>query len=503
MGPAKYEFGAFVFDERRKVLTKHGRTVALGRKALILLEKLLVAEGSPVSKSDLMEAAWPGTVIEESNLAVQIAALRKCLGTTSDGGEWITTVQRVGYQFTHWDSPPARAASDLVRDSRAVIAVLPFENLSSDPEQDYFADGLAQDLITDLSKVPGLVVIASHSSFAYRGSTVDLRQIAGELGARYVVEGNVRRAEDRVRINANLVDATRNSQMWAERFDAELRDIFALQDRVVARIVDALSGVLPGLSPPSIERPSKIEAHDLFVRGRLLVPQAPARNLEGRKYLEAALALEPEYADAHAWLAASYHFRWAYWNETAELLRPLARRSAAHAVDLDPRNAVAHSILGTILLYERDYAGSLAALETALEIDPSNADAWLFKGDLHVMEGRTADAIDDTEAAMRVNPHPPGYYYWFRGFVLYAARRYEEAIESLDAIKTSLSGSRRILAASLAQLGQTDRARQEAGAFLAANPLFSISHWATTQPFRKEADLQLFMDGYRKAGLPA
>ena len=407
MSPAKYEFGAFVFDGRRKVLTKHGRTVVLGRKALILLEKLLVAEGSPVSKSDLMEAAWPGTVVEESNLAVQIATLRKCLGTTSQGDEWITTVQRVGYQFIHLDGAPTSNAAADVRVTEAVIAVLPFENLSSDLEQEYFAYGLAQDLITDLSRVPGLVVIASHSSFAYKGRRIDLRQMAKELDARYFVEGNVRRSGDRVRINANLIDAPQNRHMWAERFDAELRDIFTLQDRVVAKIVEALSGVLPGITTPSIERPTRVEAHDLFVRGRLLVPQAPALNLEGRKFLEAAIALEPEYADAHAWLAASYHFRWAYWNEPAELLRPLARRSVFEAVDLDPRNAVAQSILGTILLYERDYAGSLAALEAALRIDPNNAEACLFKSDLHVMEGNTEDAIGEAEMAMRLNPEPP------------------------------------------------------------------------------------------------
>jgi tetratricopeptide (TPR) repeat protein len=171
-------------------------------------------------------------------------------------------------------------------------------------------------------------------------------------------------------------------------------------------------------------------------------------------------------------------------------------------VELDSSNSVAHGILGTVLLYDKDYAGSLSALQRALQIDPNNAEAWLFKGDLHLMEGNSEDAIVEIETAMRLNPYPPDYYHWFRGFTLYAARRYQEAAEALQGIATKLSGSQRILAAALARLGRIEEARREAGAFLASNPNFSIAQWARTQPFRRQEDLQLFVDGYRKAGLP-
>jgi TolB-like protein/class 3 adenylate cyclase/Tfp pilus assembly protein PilF len=382
------------------------------------------------------------------------------------------------------------------------IAVLPFTNMSSDPEQEYFADGLTEDLITDLSKVPGLVVIARNSTFIYKGKPIDIRVVARDLRVRYVLEGSVRRAAARVRINAQLIDAADSSHRWADRFDRDLADVFLLQDEVISKIVSALSGVLPSATTAGTRRAGNLEAYDLFVRGRVLVTQSPESNRTAPQLLERAIELDPGFADAHAWLAMSHHFAWAYWLEAAEHHQSLALAAARRAVSLDPENAVAHAILGDILIYSGKPDEGAVELAAALRINPNHADAWAFLGQLRAFEGRATEGIEHLRNALRLNPHPPGWYYWLLGLAQYAGRRYADAVETLRHEATHGLGSRRILAASLAQLGRAQEAKEEAEQFLAANPQFSITYWAGTQPFRHETDRQHFIDGYVKAGLP-
>jgi TolB-like protein len=384
--------------------------------------------------------------------------------------------------------------------NRAAIAVLPFTNMSSDPEQEYFVDGLAEDLITDLSKVPGLFVISRHSSFAYRGKSVDIRSVAKDLGVRFVVEGSVRRAAARVRINVQLIDAEDGTHVWADRFDRELADFFVLQDEVVSRVVSALSGVLPAARPVARQRTANLEAYDLFVRGRVLVNQSAEGNRAARPLLERSIELDPGFADAHAWLAMRHLGGWVYWGEAAEPHRSLALAAAQRAVSLDPENAGAHAILGDVLIFEGKPDAGAAELELALQINPNHADAWVFLAEAKMYGGNAVEGIDHAQKAFRLNPHPPGWYYWYLGFVEYAAGRYEDAVATLRH-ETAPSGSQRILAASLAQLGRVEEAKAEAAKFLAAHPHFSAQQWANTQPFQPE-ERQRFIDGYLKAGLP-
>jgi TolB-like protein/Tfp pilus assembly protein PilF len=385
---------------------------------------------------------------------------------------------------------------------RAAIAVLPFVNMSSDPEQEYFADGLAEDLITDLSKVRGLFVISRHSSFAFKGKSIDIRSVAKDLGVRFVVEGSVRRAAARVRINVQLIDAEDGTHLWADRFDRDLADIFVLQDEVVGKIVGALTGVLPSARALPRQRAANLEAYDLFVRGRVLVTRSVESNREARLVLQRAIELDPEFADAHAWLAMSHAWGWSHWGEGEEHHRALALAAAQRAVALDPENAGAHASLGYVLFHDRKPELGAAELTTALRIDPNHADAWAFLGVMKAGEGRAVEGIDDLRKAFRLNPHPPGWYYWHLGLIQYAARQYEDAVETLRHETTHRSGSQRILAAGLAQLGRMEEAKAEAAQFLAAHPRFSTQDWADNQPFRREADLRNFVDGYLKAGLP-
>jgi len=399
-------------------------------------------------------------------------------------------------------TPPVVTSKSVAITDKPSIAVLPFTNMSSDPEQEYFADGLAEDLITDLSKVPGLLVVARNSTFAYKGRSVDVRSVARDLRVRYVLEGSVRREKDRVRINAQLIDAADSSHLWADRFDRDLADIFLLQDEVVGTIVSALSGVLPAAVASGTRRAASLEAYDLFVRGRVLVNQSPESNRAAPALLERAIELDPGFADAHAWLAMSHHFGWAYWLGAPGRHRSLALEAARRAVSLDPENAVAHAILGDVLIYDGKSDEGTAELATALRINPNHADAWAFLGQLKAFEGKAIEGIGHLRHAIRLNPYPPGWYYWLLGLAQYAGRHYADAVETLRHEATHRLGSQRILAASLARLGQMEEAREEARQFLASNPDFSIQHWASTQPFRHELDRQHFIDGYEEAGLP-
>ncbi|MDX8468271.1 adenylate/guanylate cyclase domain-containing protein [Mesorhizobium sp. VK23B] len=384
--------------------------------------------------------------------------------------------------------------------SEPSIAVLPFTNMSGDAEQDVFTDGLTEDLITDLSRNASLFVIARHSTFAYKGKSIDIRLIARDLGVRYLLEGSARRAAGRVRINVQLIDAITGNHLWADRFDRDLEDIFAVQDEVTAKIVEALIGRLA--KQPPRNRPNSLEAYDLCVRGRALIGISPAASRESRLLLQRAITLDPDYAEAHRLLAFHLWQAWAQWGEPEVPNRLVAVATAEKAVKLDPNDAGCRFVLGHLLAYERRWSASDAEFAAALEIDPNYADAWADLSDFSVLSGKPATAIEQVQKALRLNPHPPKWYYWDLGFAQYAACQYELAVVTLRNEATYQTISRRLLAASLAQLGRTDEARQEGALFMASNPHFTISHWVASQPFRDQATCDHFVDGYRKAGLP-
>ncbi len=385
---------------------------------------------------------------------------------------------------------------------RASIAVLPFTNMSSDAEQEFFADGLSEDLITDLSKVSGLFVIARHSTFAYKGKSIDIRQAARELGVNYIVEGSVRRSASRVRITVQLIDARDGNHIWADRFDRDLAEFFALQDEVVGKIVGALADALPSARPPPKRRAPNLEAYDLFIRGRLLSMQSPENNSLARPLLERACELDPGFAEAHAWLAMNLHFGWmyCYQEDSREKILVLAQR----AVALDPANADAHVGLGYVLIFNgaSDLDGGREQFEIALKLNRNHADAWLFLADLEVLEGHPEEAVRAGRTALKLNPFPPDYFYWLFCWALYAARRYDEVVRLLGSHNQRGVNSQRLLAGALAQLGRLGEAREIARQFMIAVPQFTISSWIKTLPARDPRDLQHFVEGYRLAGLP-
>ncbi len=496
---SRFAFGPYVLDSDAGTLLRNNDPVAVGYRALKLLAALVERPGEILGKAELMDAAWPGTAVEEGNLTVQIAQLRKLLGPA--GGEWITTVPRVGYRFTGAVEQLGSAKrKSLLLPDKPSIAVLPFVNLSNDPDQDAFADGLTEDLITDLSRDSGLFVIARNSAFAYKGKALAVRAIAEELGVRYLLEGSARRAGGRVRINAQLVDAVSGEHLWAERFDRGLEDIFAVQDEVTARIVEALLGRLRG-SPPR-NRPKNIEAYDLCVRARRLMDDTPQSAQEAHLMLTRAISLDPEYADAYRWLAMNHWMGWVHSGGPTESSRSVALELARKAVSIDPNDAGCRWVLAYLLAYERSFAEADAEFEHAIALDPNEADAWAALSDIAVLAGRVEDGLEHIAKAFRLNPFAPSWYYLALGQAQYAARDYEAAVETLRRDETYRTSSRRFLAASLAQLGRLDEARAEAELFLVSNPDFTIRHWAETEPFRDAKTLEHFVEGFRKAGLP-
>ncbi|MET3521379.1 TolB-like protein [Mesorhizobium abyssinicae] len=501
MQGSRFAFGPFVLDPDAGTLLRDDDPVALGYRGLKLLAALVGRPGEILGKAELMDAAWPGTAVEEGNLTVQIAQLRKLLGPATDGGEWISTVPRVGYRFTGAIEQLGGAKrKPLPLPDKPSIAVLPFVAFSSDPEQESFADGLTEDLITDLSRNAGLFVIARNSVFAYKGRAMDVRGIAEDLGVRYLLEGSARRAAGRVRINAQLVDALSGEHLWAERFDRSLEDIFAVQDEVTAKIVEALLGRLRAPLPRN--RPKKLEAYDLCVRARKLIDSSPQAAREAHLMLTRAVALDPDYAEAYRWLAMNHWMGWVHWGEPIEPNRSVALELARKAVAIDPNDAGCRWVLANLLAYERRFAESDTEFAKAFEFDPNEADAWATLSDITTLAGQVEQGLEQIRKAFRLNPFPASWYYLTLGQAQYAAGDYEAAIETLRREETYRTSSRRFLAASLAQLGRLDEAHAEVEMFLVANPHFTTSHWVWTEPFRDTATLEHFVDGFRKAGLP-
>ncbi len=495
-----FKFGRFAFDAERSQLTRGGNVIAIGQRAAAILARLLRESGSVVGKDDLFAAGWPGQIVEDSNLSVQIAALRKVLGQNSLGEDWITTVQRMGYRFAMEPSSSSGTAGDTGTYENPAIAVLPFGNSSGEPGQDFFADGLTEDIITDLSNVPGFRVIARNSTLFYKGKPTDVGQIAQDLGVNFIVEGNVRKSADRVRVNVQLVDAVSGTHIWAERFDRELPDVFALQDEVAGRIVGAISGKLNVASLR--KRPQSVEAYELCLRCRYMIAQSKEANEEAQRFLLRAIELEPGYAEAHRRLSHAYSFHWLHYNGDQAMYRTQSLALAERAVELDPQDSGNYWALAWVQAYERQSALAHANFSKAKRLNPNDADAYAMYGDFLAMEGRPEDAVQSIKEGLKLNPRPAGWYFWLLGQALVQLGHNEEAIDALNREETYRSSSRRVLAVALSKLGRVEEARTEAKLFMATVPGARTQLWIKTRPFRRPEDLKFWEDAFREVGLP-
>jgi TolB-like protein/DNA-binding SARP family transcriptional activator len=385
--------------------------------------------------------------------------------------------------------------------SEASIAVLPFAVLGDDREQQYFADGLTEDLITALARQPGFFVIHRDSSFAFREASTGLDEVAAKLGVRNILQGNIRSSGGRLRVNVHLVDTLSHSHKWSDRFDREMADVFATQDEIVQRIVEALTGKMA--SPASLERyrPVSMEAYDLCMRGRGEWRRSDTDGVQARPLFERAIALDPNYSEAYRWLAQCQCLGWLHYGWPLHPSREESVTNSARAVELDPSDPAAHALHAMVLMYERRWDDAEAGFATALRLNPNDSDTWMNLSDLRVMQGRGADAVACSERSLLNSPQPVGAY-WLMGQAQFAAGQYEDAVATLMRDDVRRSGARRLLAAALARLGRIDEARLEAQMFMSAFPYFRIGHWVASQPFKDQAAMQEFVEAYRRAGLP-
>ncbi|MCH8997384.1 MAG: tetratricopeptide repeat protein [Proteobacteria bacterium] len=394
-------------------------------------------------------------------------------------------------------------------DDRPSLAVLPFDNLSGDPEQEYFVDGMTEDLITDLSQVSGLLVIARNSVFTYKGRAVNVQQIGRELGVKYVLEGSVRRAGNRIRINAQLVRTVDGTHVWAERFDREITDVFALQDAITRKLVTALAITLTQGEEQRLNRGGEVspEAYDMLLRGlERLRRFTPEDNRLSRDFFERALALDPNFARAHADLAFSYSMELlSGWTASPEESALLAKKHAKDALELDPDLREVHFAMGSVYLRERRFEEALEACLRAIKIDPNYADAYAQMAWFQMYAGRAGDGLELIEQAMRLNPHYPFFYSSVLGQIYFHLKRFPEAAEAFEVAvdrNPQFSIGRQLLATTYAHLGRIEDAEWEAGELLTLLPDFTVSAERARSPYKRQEDLDLYIDGLRKAGLP-
>ena len=391
---------------------------------------------------------------------------------------------------------------------RPSIAVLPFQNMSGDPEQEYFADGIAEDIITALSKLSQLFVIARNSSFTFKGRNVDVRDVSKNLGVRYVLEGSVRKSGNRVRITSQLIDAVTGGHLWAERFDRDLTDIFAVQDDVTQQIVAALALNLSDADRQrlSAEHTDNLEAYDLFLRGReLWFRTAKETNSQARDLLRRATELDPGFAPAFAFLGATHVVDFINgWSASPSQSLEEAREAARRTVALDDQYPFAHFTLGAVSLWSRQHDLAIRELETALSLNPNYSDAHNLLGLTLHYAGRSEEAPALFERAMALNPYYPGHWLHFQAQAAYQLGRYETAVDILKRRiirNPDTDASRVLLAASYGQLGLFEEARSAWREVFLVNPDYSLEQRRKVLPYKNPADFESVVDGLRKASL--
>ncbi len=389
------------------------------------------------------------------------------------------------------------------------IAVLPFENLSGDKEQEYFSDGITEDLITDLSQISGLFVIARNSVFTYKGRAVKVQEVARDLGVSHVLEGSVRRVGNRVRINAQLIDAATGRHLWAERFDRDLTDVFALQDEVTQKIVSALAIKLTSGEEQRLSRAARVnpEAYDMLLRGLEFFRRFTREtNLEAQEFFRKAVALDPTYARAYADLALSHSMDIQFgWTKTPEPHLEKALELAKTALTLDESLPQVHFALGSVYRVMREFDKAKAAAKRSLELDPNYADGYAQLAQTLVHTGLAEASIAAIGKAMRLNPRHPFFYVWILGHAHFIAKRYEAAIAAFKKVldrNPGFPGARRALAAAYAHLGKVDKAAWEVDEILSRDPEFSLAKARRITPYKRDEDLEHYIAGLRKAGLP-
>jgi TolB-like protein/tetratricopeptide (TPR) repeat protein len=510
-------FGPFRLDAEAGILFHGAQPTTLGQRATALIALLLQRAGAPVPKEALLEAAWPAQAIEDSNLTVQISAIRRVFEDLAGGAGWIETLPRRGYRYVGpavaaCDPDPAGvppAAAGPTLPEKPSIAVLPFLNLSGDPEQDYFADGMVDDIITGLARINWLFVIARNSTFIYKGRAVDVRQVGRELGVRYVLEGSVRKSGNSLRVTGQMIDASTGAHVWAERYDRSSNDIFALQDEIA---LSAVGAIAPSVRRAEIDRVKRkrtdsLDAYDLVLRAQIDVDSGmPEQVTRALVLLERAIDLDPVYALAHGNAAMAHHCLFLRAG-LQEANRAASIRHARSAIIHGQDDAAALTLAGfSIGMDGHDRGAAFTALEAALAISPSSALTYILGSVILGWSGEAERAIAWSERGMRLSPFDPWAFAAFDAQAmshLLRGRHDEACRAAYRSVQANPAHSITYvqLAAALAKLGRLDEARIAAARVLELHPTFRYGRQFKAVNCAPRL-AQALGDALRAAGLP-
>jgi TolB-like protein len=521
----RLQFGDCALDLDRRELTRGAEVVAIGPQVFDLLAHLVRNHERVVSKDELLDTVWRGRIVSESTLNSHINAARRAIGDSGDEQRMIRTLARKGFRFVgdvreaHAVGPlPVEPGTELQQQplplpAKPSVAVLAFDNMSGDPEQTYFSDGITEDIITALSRVKWFFVIARNSSFAYKGRAVDVKQIARELGVRYVLEGSVRKAGDRMRITGQLIQAEMGAHIWADRFDGQVSDVFDLQDKVVTSVVAAIE---PSLRLAEIERAyrkptEKLDAYDWYLRA---LPHFYTLTRDGvdqaMVLLDRAVAIDPRFALAKALTARCYAWRnpqgWAVAPEDEKAIAVRLGREALQDGGDDP--SVLWMVGFALWQLRVDLAGALELYDRSLELNANCAQAHTLRGWALATAGRLDEATASLGQALRLSPFDPEAFFTMSalGWTHMVAGRFDEAIKWTSRAlrdRPAFGPALRFHAASLVGLGRLDEARDTVARLLELEPGLTAAKLRRRAPVFDVGLMDAFVNALRKAGLPA
>ena len=510
----KVSIGQFRLDLATRSLSRGGKPVALGSRALEILCVLAAARGAIVSKNELVHRVWPGAIVEDNTIQVHVSALRKALDESNTGQKHVVTVSGQGYRLlgASTSRPSLDQGATPVLSDMPAVAVLPFQSMSADPEQEYFADGVVEEIITALSRFSGLFVIARNSSFTYKGRAVDVKEVGRDLDVRYVLAGSVRRDGMRVRITGQLIDAVTGRHLWADHFDGALKDIFSVQEQVTARVVGA---IVPKLERVEIERAKRkptesLDAYDYYLRGRASFHEwTQQRNNDALSFFRRAVEIDPDFATAYGMAALCYEQRMMNgWMTDRRQEVAEAALLADRAVDLGKDDAIALSSAGIVRLRViGDIDAAAAFIDQAIALNPNLAQAWYGGSFVRNCNGAPEEALEYLGHVMRLSPIDPLMYRVHTGAALahFLAYRYDEA--SSWAERSLLDNPNfhpglRMAAASHALAGRAQQATSMMARMRRLDPTLRVSHIKTLLPLRRDDDARRYAEGLRMAGLP-
>jgi len=539
-------------------IQRGGETVKLAPKVMDVLLYLCDRSGKVVKREEIEAVVWEGVVVSYDTLTGVMKSLRKAFKDDRRNPRIIETIPKKGYRLVapvQPADPPVPAertplgdpavtglprrrqrrmligviavllatigvllfwsktsqTTDLLTDgksARVSIAVLPFDNLGGDAEQEYLADGITDDLITDLTQISELFVIARDSSFAYKGGSKKISEIARDLNVRYLLHGSIRKLDEHIRINAQLTDSTTGKQVWADRYDGEMQHFSRLQDEITQKIVSALAIKLTTADRLYLARQDtdNLKAYEYFLQGeKLFFRYAKAQNHEARALFQKAIALDDDFARAHAMLAWTHTFDFMNgWSETPEQSLSQGEAIAGRAIELETTLPLAYFVRGLVYRERGEYVKALVEAEKSVALDPNYANGHVLHATLLYYAGRPEQGLAEMKKAMQLNPHHPSNYLFHLGQAYFVMRQYPEAIAAFKKGLESNSDSERLhvwLAAAYAQAGDIKDARWEIDQVLYVNPEFSLEKIKRSFPFKEPADLEHFMSGLRKAGL--